>query len=121
MALSALTPFGLKCRELRLGADRRVIEHADALSITAAEITDYETGREVPSEEYIRATAYWLKIRPEDLEVLLRRRSRPGQVVKFTESEERELKKSRKTLRKVNSLSAFVMRLDDYRGPAGDG
>ena len=116
MSLSALTPFGLKCRELRLKMDRRVIEHADALKLEPAEITDYETGQKIPSEEYVRQTAFWLRVQPVELESLLLRRPVEGRVIKFTDRERRSLRESNRLLQKAPSLSAFIMQIEDYRG-----
>jgi transcriptional regulator with XRE-family HTH domain len=113
--LSSLSPFGLKCRELRLNADRRIIEHAEMLGITPADISDYELGRKVPSEEYVRRTAYWLRIEPHQLEALLARRDSNCGVAKFDNRERRELRDSRRIMRKAKSLSAMIVRLDDYR------
>lgn len=113
--LSTIVPFGLKCRELRLKAGRRVIEHADMLDIEPAEITEYEVGLKIPDEHYIRATAYWLRVASEDLEALLARRSSEGQVVYFDENEKRELRRARRILKKSSSLSATILKLHDFQ------
>src|SRR4051794_6659404 len=113
--LSALTPFGLKCRELRFNAGRRVIEHADQLGIEAAEISEYETGRKVPGEEYVRRTAYWLRTSPGDLECLLARRPNDASIIDFDQHETKALTRSRRSLKKIRKVSALVLKLQDFR------
>ena len=115
MLLTSLTPFGIKCRELRLNAERRVIEHADALSIEPAAITDYETGRKVPSEEYVLRTAYWLRVPTTELEKLLSRIPAENRIIQFTPQERESLQASRRLLGKAPSLSALILKLDEYR------
>jgi len=116
MKLSALSPFGFKCRELRLAADRRLVEQAVFLGLEPATINDFETGQAMPDENYINKVAFWLRAKPADLEVLLNRRAKDCKIVNFSVSERNSLKKSRKILNKIANLSpAIIIRLQEYR------
>ncbi len=116
MKLSALTPFGLKCRELRLAADRRLLEQAAFLGLEPSTITDYETGKAVPDEHYINKVAFWLRAKPNDLQDLLNRRAKDNKIIRFSTSERNSLKNSRKILNKIANLSpAIIIRLQEYR------
>lgn len=118
MKTSELTPFGLKCRELRLARDQRILEQAEALDLEIAEVIDYETGKRQPTEAYAKQMALWLKASADDLKELLSRIPRDGAVVQFSRIETRELRTSRRSLGKTTLLSASVVKLHKpLRGP----
>jgi transcriptional regulator with XRE-family HTH domain len=115
MQLSRLNAFGLKCRELRLKADYRLVEHADVLGVEPALITEYETGRLKPPESYVRQTAFWLRVEPRDLEALLKRRAASGHRAGLSPDEIRSLRASNKVMEQLPTLSAKILRLDEHR------
>ena len=58
----ALTTLGSYCRNLRTYRGKNMLEQAEALSVSVAEISSIETGQKNPDSEFVRKFAVWLDL-----------------------------------------------------------
>ena len=70
---SALTRFGILSRALRNSHDRTMGQQAAALGCAVHYVSDVETGRSPPTDEYIDAFSRWLNLEESQREALKRR------------------------------------------------
>ncbi|MGP0090600.1 MAG: helix-turn-helix domain-containing protein [Xanthobacteraceae bacterium] len=69
----ALTRFGRHCRDLRLARDKTMGDQADVLRCEINYISSVETGRLLPTEQYLRALRSWLNLSAQEYTELLKR------------------------------------------------
>jgi transcriptional regulator with XRE-family HTH domain len=60
--MAALTEFGAKCRALRSGRDKLMVDQAKALGMSSAFISAVETGAKPIPANYIERVASWLSL-----------------------------------------------------------
>jgi transcriptional regulator with XRE-family HTH domain len=70
---SALTRFGLLCRDLRGSQDRTMGDQAEALQCDVCYISAVETGRTPPSDEYVEKFGRWLNLEDSQYQTLKKR------------------------------------------------
>ncbi len=70
---SALTRFGILSRAIRSSHDRSMGEQAEALGCAVHSISDIETGKTSPSDEYIESFCRWLDLPKSQLDALKKR------------------------------------------------
>jgi hypothetical protein len=78
---SALTRFGLYCRDLRTTHNKDMGAQAEALGFEVSHISSIETGRIAPPAGYATRLAKWLNLDQRQFDELVKRT--PGNVIPF--------------------------------------
>lgn len=97
---NALTVFGDRCRTLRVSRELTMGDQAEALKISASEISAIETGEKRPTADYIRQLSEWLELEQSTRADLISIAMRRDNVVPFPTGKADGIK----LFRKVGSL-----------------
>jgi transcriptional regulator with XRE-family HTH domain len=101
---TALTRFGSLCRAFRSSRDRTMGEQAAALGCAIYQISDLETGRAQPTNDYIDSLSHWLNLEASEC-LALKKRSKSNVV---------SLRNARSFSNNSNSMRLFrrISRMD---------
>lgn len=113
---SALSQFGLKCREVRAARGKSLAEQAVGMQLLPSDISRVETGELVPNEDYINRLGAWLKLDALELSKFRVFARDKNNVVQFRPS--RAHQESRKLFRKAHQLTPDQIR--SLRPPSQD-
>jgi hypothetical protein len=80
---STLTRFGRRCREARSKSGKCMAEQADVFNCPVSAISDVETGKVIPTTEYVEKFSNWLRLCNQDKNELLIRIPRSANVIEF--------------------------------------
>ncbi len=108
--MSTMSTFGIRLKQLRTDATLSQRAVAEALNITAATVSRYETGEMTPTEEVIRNTALLFKV---SADFLLGLSDKPyGELAPHIEE---SIQKSLKELRQAEEDFEDVKRFEELR------
>src|SRR5580704_11318575 len=106
---SALTRFGMLCSALRISHGRTMGQQAAALGCAVHHVSDIETGRALPTGDYIDAFSRWLNLGGSQYEAL-KKRSKSNVLSLRTAGSSSNNSTSMRLFRKVSKMDSVQIR-----------